>query len=238
MNKNLKIFLLVGVVVAVLLLSFFIKPDKGYKKISYNEYKNMTGYSIVYIGENEEILKSFKDLDINKKYNIKHLDYSKLKEEEKKDKSSEIVEIWEDGKLVKDYSFDTFILKDNNKSLVKDVDIDTYYKLKDSDGFHFMLIGREGCSYCQMFTEVINELYNDHKVEIYYLDTDKLDESGYTKLLSSDEYFQGQWGTPTSILYYNGEKIDLIGGYVPKDQLIARLDKAGLFIFLKENKVI
>ena len=234
MNKTLKTILAILGVLAVLLLAVFAKPNKGYKTIKYEEYKNLSEPSIVYIGDNKDTLSNFKDLNIDKNYSVKHLGLKGLEEKDK----NETVEIWKDGKLVDEYSFDTLKIKYDKKTSLKKIDINKYYELMKADGLNFLVIGREGCGYCQMFKEVIEQFHKEYKLDIYYLDTDELDEEGYNKLYASDEYFEGSWGTPTSVIYYNGEKVNIISGYSPLESLINRINSIELIIFLKENKVI
>ena len=240
MNKNIKTVLLVLVVIAVLLFAAFAPTKKVYKSISYEEYNSLDKPSVVYIGNSNEVLKVLKDLDINKKYSVLYLDYSKLDKNEKKKVKKGVIEVWKDKKLVSTYNFDKFLLKkDETKSSLKTVNIDEYLKLKDSKGFNFMFIGRETCGYCVKFKEAIKELHEEYKVDINYIDTDSLDESGFSKLTSTEDYLQQeQWGTPTSFVYYNGKQIDMISGYIDADTLKEKVNNYGIETFLIDNEVL
>ena len=186
------------------------------------------------------MLKVLKDIDINKKYSVLYLDYSKLDKNEKKKVKKDVIEVWNDKKLVSTYNFDTFLLNKGEKgSSLKTVNIDEYLKLKDSKGFNFMFIGRETCGYCVKFKETIKELHKEYKVDINYIDTDSLDEAGFNKLTSTEEYLQQeQWGTPTSFVYYNGNQIDMISGYIDENALKEKLNTYGIEIFLIDNEVL
>ena len=102
-----------------------------------------------------------------------------------------------------------------------------------------MFIGRETCGYCVKFKETIKELHKEYKVDINYIDTDSLDEAGFNKLTSTEEYLQQeQWGTPTSFVYYNGNQIDMINGYIDENALKEKLNTYGIEIFLIDNEVL
>ena len=240
MNKNIKTVLLVVIVIAVLLFAAFAPTKKAFKSISFEDYSSLEKPSVVYIGDSNEVLKVLKDIDINKKYSVLYLDYSKLDKNEKKKVKKDVIEVWNDKKLVSTYNFDTFLLNKGEKgSSLKTVNIDEYLKLKDSKGFNFMFIGRETCGYCVKFKEAIKELHKEYKVDINYIDTDSLDEAGFNKLTSTEEYLQqGEWGTPTSFVYYNGNQIDMINGYIDENALKEKLNTYGIEIFLIDNEVL
>ena len=240
MNKSIKTLLLVLVVIVVLLFAAFAPTKKAYKSISYEDYSSLEKPSVVYIGESNEVLKVLKDIDVNKKYSVLYLDYSKLDKNEKKKVKKGVIEVWNDKKLVSTYNFDKFLLKkDEKQSSLKTVNIDEYLKLKDSKGFNFMFIGRETCGYCVKFKETIKEVHKEYKVDINYIDTDTLDENGFNKLVSTEEYLQKeQWGTPTSFVYYNGKQIDMISGYIDANTLKEKLNTYGIETFLIDNEVL
>ena len=240
MNKIIKTTLLVLVVIAVLLIAAFVPAKKALKSISYEDYNSLEKPSVVYIGNSNEVLKVLKDLSINKEYSVLYLDYSKLDKKAKKEVKNEVIEVWKDKKLVSTYNFDRFLLKKDEKaSSLKTVDINEYLNIKDSKGFNFMFIGRETCGYCVKFKEAIKELHKDYKVDINYIDTDSLDEAGFSKLTSTEEYLQNeQWGTPTSFVYYNGKQIDMINGYIDENALKEKLNTYGIELFLIDNEVL
>ena len=240
MNKGIKTALLVLVVIAVVLLAAFAPTKKAYKSISYEEYNSLDKPSVVYIGDNNDVLKLMKDMDINKKYSVLYLDYAKLDKKEQEKVKNGVIEVWNDKKLVSSYNFDKFLLKKDEKaSSLKTVDIDEYLKLKDAKGFNFMFIGRETCGYCVKFKEAIKELYKEYKADINYIDNDSLNEEGFNKLVSTEEYLQSeQWGTPTSFVYYNGTKLDMISGYIDENALKEKLNTYGIKIFLIDNEVL
>ena len=240
MNNKVKTILIVVVVLAVLLLAAFAPAKKLYDKISYEEYQKLDDPSIVYISDDDAMLDTFKDLKVDNDYSILYLNYSKLSDKEKKKVNNGVLEVWKDNKLVDSYDFNEFVLKKGEKaSELKTVNINEYLKLKDAKGFNFMFIGRETCGYCTKFKEAIKNLHKEYNVNINYIDTDSLDEQGMQKLVSTEEYLQNeQWGTPTSFVYYNGNQIDIISGYIDENALKEKLNVYGIEMFLMDNEVL
>ena len=240
MNNKVKTVLIIVVVIAVLLLAAFAPGKKFYEKISYEEYQKLDKPSLVYVSDDDAALDNFKDMDINKDYSIYYLDYSKLDDNARKDVKNGVLELWKDKKFVGYYDFNRFVLKDGEKApKLNTVDIDEYLKLKDSKGFNFMFIGRETCGYCTKFKEAIDALHKEYNVNINYIDTDSLDEQGMQQLLSTEEYLQNeQWGTPTSFVYYNGNQLDMISGYIDENALKEKLNTYGIKMFLMDNEVL
>jgi len=248
MKKNLQVIIAIVIVVIVIGGTFFLSGLKDrnlMKEISYDEYKEVTGSAkktFVYAGEkndNYDIVKEFsKDSGIK----VRYLDSTALSEKEKKEvykkESDDTLFIYEDGKLKGSYGddFDSYefmkMLMENDyieKSYLP-VRMDDYLKIIKEDGYHFMFIGSDTCSYCTMFKESINKALKDHDFNVYYLDVSSLTDAEREKLYATDEYFTTEeWGTPLNFLYKDGKRIEVLNGYVEEAKLVE---------FLKNNKVI
>ena len=93
-----------------------------------------------------------------------------------------------------------------------------------------MFIGSNTCGFCTQFKESINETLKDYNYNVYYLNIGNFSEENVTKLYETDSYFtENAWGTPLNFLYKDGERIDVLSGYVDANELTN---------FLQENKVI
>ena len=239
MNNKTKTILIILVVIGVLLFAAFAPTKKGYTKRSYEEYQKLDKSSIVYIGNDPSILDTVRDMDIDD-YSLLFLKYSKLDKKTKDKVKEDVIELWEDGKLRDTYNLDKYLLKKGDKSAtLNTVDIDEYLKLKEGKGLNFMFIGRETCGYCVKFKDAIKEFHKEYKVDINYIDTDTLNEAAFKKLTATEEYLSSdEWGTPTSFVYYNGNKIDMINGYIDENQLKEKMKTYGMQIFLMDNEVL
>ena len=92
-----------------------------------------------------------------------------------------------------------------------------------------VVIVRDGCGYCEMYEPIVEEVANEYRLPIYYINMTNLNNDEYTALGTSNSYFkknQGKWGTPTTLFMYGNSVIDSIPGYFDKDEFVK---------FVKEN---
>lgn len=95
-------------------------------------------------------------------------------------------------------------------------------KIDDGESFVF-IVERTTCSHCQNFMPVAESFANDNNVPMYYIDTDEMEQSDWSKLESSNTYFKknsGNWGTPTTIVLAGNEAIDSIEGETDSKSLL------------------
>lgn len=91
--------------------------------------------------------------------------------------------------------------------------------VKNGDAF-IVIIERTGCSYCQAYMPLAEEVANEKKIALTYLNTDNLSEQEFEKLSTTNKYLKkNQWGTPTTLFMVGDRIIDSIGGYVAKEKL-------------------
>ena len=57
---------------------------------------------------------------------------------------------------------------------------------------------------------------------------DNLDSDGLDRLINSDDYFSGQWGTPVTLIVQNGEVVDLRSGLTTEDNMVSFFKDNGL----------
>ena len=105
------------------------------------------------------------------------------------------------------------------------------YEKKVSDGEAFIVvIERTGCSYCQQYMPLVEEVANEKKIAITYLNTDNLSQEDMNKLSTTNKYLKrNEWGTPTTLFMLGDRILDSIGGYVEKDSIEAFLDGKVVF---------
>ena len=93
-----------------------------------------------------------------------------------------------------------------------------------------VVIIRDGCSYCEMYEPVVEDVANEYALPIYYINLSNLTSDEQNALSSSNTYLRkNQWGTPTTLFMYGETVVDSIGGYVEKDTFLE---------FAKENFVV
>ena len=105
------------------------------------------------------------------------------------------------------------------------------YEEMVKDGKPFItVIERTGCSYCQMYMPILEEVANEKKIAITYINTDNLTDDEYNELSTTNKYLKkNQWGTPTTLFMVGDEVVDVISGYVEKDSILNFLDKKVIY---------
>lgn len=226
MKEKTKTIIFISVAVIVLVVVFVISNslNKSYiTEISYEEYltlKEENNLNYVYTGN--EISTSVKSelntLGKEQETTIYYVDTTSLSEEQ-------LEEVEENSfTIINGEEEETY-----NVNLTK-VTVDEYTKIMKEEGYHLMFLGSEYCSYCTKFKESISVAQLFNHFDVYYLDLSAVTEEEYATIKATDSYLEGEeWGTPTSILYKDGEKLGMLPGYVTSDELIS---------FLKEYNVI
>ncbi len=156
MNKNSKIFLVIGIVliIGVLIISILVSPndEDGEKTIS---------------NDPDTILDN-------------------AKKESKK-------------------------VKDSEKKDFKIISIDDYFELLQGNDSSIILIGRDGCQYCQIAEPIIHKIAKKYDLDINYLGLDDLEQEDLDRLLNSSDKLSGV-GTPVILIVSNNDVIDKYDG--------------------------
>ena len=101
-------------------------------------------------------------------------------------------------------------------------------KVNNEEAF-LVIIVRDGCGYCEMYEPIVEEVANEYKLPIYYINLTNLSEEEVSELSSKNVYLKrNKWGTPTTLFMYGSHVVDSISGYVEKDTFVD---------FVKENFV-
>ena len=97
-------------------------------------------------------------------------------------------------------------------------------KVENGDAF-IVIIERAGCGYCVQYMPIVEDVANEKKIPIYYIDTDTLTEDEFNELSTTNNYLKrNEWGTPTTLFMLGERVLDSIGGYVEKDTVLSFID--------------
>lgn len=98
-------------------------------------------------------------------------------------------------------------------------------KLDNKDSF-VLLLSQTTCSHCKEFKPRLSSVARKYKLEVYYLETDLLDEETFNEL-KSKFWFSG---TPTTIFITDGEEktaATRINGQTTEEKIINKLKSNG-----------
>ena len=97
-----------------------------------------------------------------------------------------------------------------------------YEEMVNNGDAFVVVIERTGCSYCQMYMPILEEVVKEQKIAVTYINTDNLTEEEFEKLSTTNKYLKkNQWGTPTTLFMLGDRIVDSIGGYVEKESIEA-----------------
>ena len=106
-----------------------------------------------------------------------------------------------------------------------EIDYNEYNDLVKTNEPFIVIIERTGCGYCQMYMPIVEEVANEKKISIYYIDTEAISSEDVQKLSTENKYLKrNDWGTPTTLLMKGEDILGNIGGYVEKDSFLEFLD--------------
>ena len=106
-----------------------------------------------------------------------------------------------------------------------EITYDEYEEMVNNGDAFIVVIERTGCGYCQKYMPLIEEVADENKIAITYINTDNLTEEEFNKLSNNNKYLKrNEWGTPTTLFMLGDRIIDSISGYVEKDSIEAFID--------------
>ena len=111
-----------------------------------------------------------------------------------------------------------------------DITIDEYLEKMNSSEKSIIYVARPTCSWCQKQSPIVKSLGAQYNLTIYYLNTDNVtsDDEAYKKFQDSSEHYQGDWGTPNTIIVSDGKVVDGEFGYAEKAALKRLFERNGL----------
>lgn len=92
-----------------------------------------------------------------------------------------------------------------------------------------ILIGRDNCSWCELFKPILDGMKDNYGFEYTYVDTNELTSSVFNKLLKDISVSKDDFGTPLTLVVKDGMVVDSISGFV---------DEKALLEFLKKNSFV
>lgn len=189
--------------------------------------KDYYEFDYIYIDTNELTNSVFNDLlsDIN----VDQDDFGTpltfvVKEGQVIDSISGYVDENELFDFLKEYDF----VDDSEQLLINYIDYDDYKKMLKSKDTEILVIGQSSCSYCIKAKPIYNQIIADENININYLNITELSEEDKDGFVSSLDYFEGEWGTPLTLIIEDGDVIDSANGLLDYDGYVKLFEKTGI----------
>lgn len=110
---------------------------------------------------------------------------------------------------------------DDEQKDFNDIDIDEYLDLYEGSKNSIVLFSRPTCGYCQIAEPILHHIAYQYDLTINHINTDEISSDDETKLVESDEYFSGGFGTPLLLVVSNGEIVDIVSGLVDTESYVS-----------------
>ena len=112
------------------------------------------------------------------------------------------------------------------KSYFKEIKYDQLVNKIEKKESLVVLFSQTTCTHCMDFKPKLEHVANKYKINIYYLETDLLDEDTYKELKTKFSFS----GTPTTVFIIDGEEktaATRINGDVSEEKIISKLKSNG-----------
>ena len=114
-----------------------------------------------------------------------------------------------------------------NKKSVKY--LNEFYSAFNGSEEKLVMIGRDNCSWCQLFKPSLDSMHDKFGLDYLYVNTNELTSSVFKKLLKDVGVNEKEFGTPYTIVVKEGKVVDSLNGYT---------DEVELLDFLKSHKFV
>lgn len=103
-----------------------------------------------------------------------------------------------------------------------------YKKVIEAKEKSVVVIAQTGCGACISAHPALNQIAEEYKVPIHYINMTNLTQDDQKIVTSSFDVFSGEWGTPLMLVVQDDKVVDMSKGFISKDTYITFLTKNGL----------
>lgn len=100
--------------------------------------------------------------------------------------------------------------------------------LYNGSEINILYLGRDNCSYCQLFSPIIESVSKKYQFDYHFVDTNKLTDKDLIKILNMLDVDTNKFGTPYVAIVQNGKKISEQSGYANESDLFMVLQESGI----------
>lgn len=103
--------------------------------------------------------------------------------------------------------------------------LNEFYSAFNGSEERLVMIGRDNCSWCQLFKPNLDLMHDKYNLDYIYVNTNELTSSVFKKLLKTINVDENEFGTPYTIVVKDGNIADVLNGYVDEIELLSFLKK-------------
>ena len=114
------------------------------------------------------------------------------------------------------------------ESVIEEVDGAEFKALMNGSKKIVLYVMQDGCSYCEMFTPIINKVARENNIDVKYINLANMTTAeDQADFYGAHDYFGSGIGTPTTVVAQNGGIFGMIPGYVEEAAVIDFFEKHG-----------
>ena len=110
--------------------------------------------------------------------------------------------------------------------------LDEFYTAFNGSEEKLVMIGRDNCSWCQLFKPNLDFMRESYGFDYIYINTNELTSGSLNKLLNSVGVDRNEFGTPLTVVVKDSTVVDSLNGYVDETDLLDFLKKHN-FVYSK-----
>ncbi len=103
--------------------------------------------------------------------------------------------------------------------------LDSFYSALNGSENKLVMIGRDNCSWCQLFHPTLDSMKDTYNFDYIYVNTNELTSGVMNKMLKDINVDPNEFGTPLTVVVKDGTVVDSLNGYVDEVQLLDFLKK-------------
>lgn len=103
--------------------------------------------------------------------------------------------------------------------------LDEFYSALNGSENKLVMIGRDNCSWCQLFKPTLDFMSDKYDFDYIYVNTNELTNSVFNKMLKDIDVDSSSFGTPLTVVVRDGGVVDSLNGYTDEVDLLDFLKK-------------
>ncbi|MGE5455971.1 MAG: hypothetical protein ACM3O4_02590 [Ignavibacteriales bacterium] len=107
--------------------------------------------------------------------------------------------------------------------------MDKFYTAFEKAEKNMIYVGRDTCSYCQLFSPELKDFDTLYDIDYTYINTDEISSTQLDEIFKKLGINASEFGTPYVAIVQDGKVVDKNQGFMPEDTL---------FTFLQKNELI
>ena len=139
----------------------------------------------------------------------------------------------EETKIINNAKIESRSIKETKQIKPNEITTNEYFEKYGNSEKSIILISRNTCEYCKIVEPIIFNIAYEEKIEINYLDIEKLTPYEQDTIVNSNEYLKENFDIPLLLIVGDNNIIDKVNGLTDKTHFLEFFQKNNI---LKKEK--